>query len=228
MFELIGLVFATLLLFLIALIAGCIFAFVAWLMVRGRRCRRWAMVLIALAIPVLSAGYLWICTAVLPGESLFGDISERLPNGYTFEGLGKMPDFANIVKGEGGGGQTPLPECIGSLQVFGALVVGKYSHPFGQFAPEAEEHYFIFNTQTGQHVDFKTQSALETNLGHPVQLVAGQFFRSSEPSAIRQRRTNNIIIFGPPALSALLYLVWMAFLPRDDSIPSSIVELGLR
>lgn len=81
MFEIIGLAFATLLLFLAASVAGCVFAGLMWLIVRTRQDHRWKFVLFAGAIPIASAAYLWICIATLPGETLFGDISEKLPNG---------------------------------------------------------------------------------------------------------------------------------------------------
>ncbi|MDP9049952.1 MAG: hypothetical protein M3O31_04400 [Acidobacteriota bacterium] len=217
MFEIIGLAFATLLLFVVAAVVGCVFAGIVWLIVRTRQCHQSKFLLIAGAIPIASAAYLWICVASLPGETLFGDISEKLPNGYSLQGLGKMPDFAEIVTGNSfGNGEEHLPQCVDSLQVIGPLVVGKYSHPPGTFDPAPLEPYFIFNTQTGQHIEFNAKPEVEKLLGRTIQLVPSQSFQSGEESAIRQRRRNKEVMFCPPILLAALYLVSVFRLPRDN------------
>ena len=96
MFELIGLLFATIFLFTIASILAAILAGITWLLVRNTSAPRKRLMFTAAMIPIASAAYLWLYMALLPGESLFGDISQPLPNGYVLEALGKMPDFASI------------------------------------------------------------------------------------------------------------------------------------
>ena len=215
MFELIGLMFATLFLFLVACVIGCSIAFAAWLIVRNRVCRRAPLVLIAAAIPIFSAAYLWLCIAVLPGESLFGDINQPLPNGYSLQALGKMPDFATINKGDSlSYGSVGLPEYVGSLAASGSFVAGRYSHPFDSFTPRPDEGYFIFDTRTGQLTEFRTLNELELKLGHPIHLVKTQFFRSEESSYKRQPAMNKAIMFAPPATIMIFYILWLLHFKR--------------
>jgi hypothetical protein len=75
----------------------------------------WAIA--AFAIPILSAAYLWMCIAMLPGKSLFGDISQPLPNGYVLTGLGKMPDFSYVQKQAAGVDTSNEPACVARLEV---------------------------------------------------------------------------------------------------------------
>lgn len=89
MFEMIGLLVGTAILFVLSVIAGGVYAGTAFLILWGRPKRRIALMLLAAAIPVCSTAYMWLCVAILPGESLFGDIDQPLPNGYTLQALGK-------------------------------------------------------------------------------------------------------------------------------------------
>jgi hypothetical protein len=214
LFELIGLTFATLFLFLIAAAAGSFYAGIAWFLVRNRECRRLPLILFAAAIPIFSAAYFWLCVAMLPGESLFGDISQPLPNGYSLQALGKMPDFASINKGNSLSNETvALSECIGSLTVSGPFVAGRYSHPFGSFDPKPNEGYFVFDTRTGQFVDFRSLHELESKFGHSAHLVPTQFFRSREPAYKRQQMINKIVMFAPPTLATLGYILCLLCFP---------------
>jgi len=210
LFELIGLAFATLFLFALAALVGCGFLAVAWLIVRRKEGPKIPLILIAGAIPILSAAYFWLCVAILPGESLFGDISQPLPNGYSLEALGKMPDFATIKYGNSLSNPRGQSECIGSLEVSGPFVAGRYSHPFGTFAPEPTEGYFILDTRSGQFVDFKTIEELEARLGHKVNLVSTTSFRSVEPSYKRHETLNKIIMFTPPITATIGYFLWLS------------------
>jgi hypothetical protein len=217
LFELIGLAFATFLLILLAAAAGSVFAAVAWLVVRNRECRRISLVLFAAAIPILSAAYFWLCIAFLPGESLFGDISQPLPNGYSLQALGKIPDFATINKGDSlSSGAVTLTECIGSLAVSGPIVAGRYSHPFGSFEAKSDEGYFLFDTRNGKSTEFRTFRELELNLGQPIRLVSTSLFRSSELSFKRQQRRNRIIMFGPIVAAVIGYIFWLLHFPRRN------------
>jgi hypothetical protein len=175
------------------------------------------LILIAGAIPILSAPYLWLCVAILPGESLFGDISQPLQNGYSLEALGKMPDFATIKQGNSLTYPIGQTECIGSLEVFGPLVAGRYSHPFGTFTPQPNEGYFILDTRSGQFTDFKTIEELETRLGHKVDLVSTTSFRSIEPSYKREQALNKAIMFAPPVTVTIAYFLWLSRRRRAET-----------
>jgi hypothetical protein len=140
MFELIGLLFATMLLFVLAAVLSGI----TWLLVRKTSAPRKRLIFAAASIPIISAAYFWLCIALLPGESLSGDISQPLPNGYLLEALGKMPDFASISNPKSPNSYNGLSECISQLAVYGPLVAGQYSHPFGtevQFFRSQEPAY---------------------------------------------------------------------------------------
>jgi hypothetical protein len=209
MFELIGLVFATGMLFALATVFSFVLASLTWLSVRNRQAPRKRLVLAAALIPILSAVYLWLCTALLPGKSLFGDISQPLPNGYTLEALGKMPDFASLSSAKSPNSYNGLTECIGKLAVYGPLVVGQYSHPFGTFDSKPNEPFFIFDTRNGQHIDLQTVADLENTLGRSVQLTEVQFFRSQESSYLAQQKVIRTIEFGPPIFALVLLIAFV-------------------
>jgi hypothetical protein len=220
MFELIGLVFATGILFALATVLSFVLAGFTWLSVRNRQAPRKRLVLAAALIPILSAAYLWLCTALLPGKSLFGDISQPLPNGYTLEALGKMPDFASLTSAKSPNSYNGLTECIGKLAVYGPFVVGQYSHPFGTFDPKPNEPFFVFDTRNHQHVDLPTIAELENSLGHTVQLTEVQFFRSQEPAYRMQQKVNRTVEFGPP-IFALVILMAFVLHSRLRTLPPS-------
>jgi hypothetical protein len=112
MFEMIGLLIATGFLFALAALASAILAGLTWLYVRKRRAPRIRLMLAAAVIPIVSAAYFWLCIALLPDESLFGDIDQPLPNGYALKALGKMPDFASIDNPKTPYSYNGLSECI--------------------------------------------------------------------------------------------------------------------
>lgn len=213
MFEMIGLLFATGLLFALATMAGLMLALFVWLLVRKRNLPRKSLMAVAFLIPIASAAHLWLCKALLPGQTLFGDISQPLPNGYFLQALGKMPDFASISHAPlPYNADTGLAEGIGTIAVDGPLAVGRYSHPFDSFDPLPNEPYFLFDTRTSRHSDFASRTALEQALGHPVHLEKVELFRSEEPSYILQQRRENFIMFGPPILVTALFCLVVATL----------------
>jgi hypothetical protein len=220
MFEMIGLLIVTGMFFGLATVVSAILATLTWLCVRNREAPRKRLILAAVLIPISSAAYLWLCVALLPGQSLFGDISQPLPNGYVLDALGKMPDFASITNPKSPYSSNGLSECIGKLGVYGPLVVGQYSHPFGSFDATASEPYFAFNTRDGHHVDLPMLSDLQSYLGHPVTLTEVQFFRSAEPNYLRQQKMNKEIEIGPPIV-ALLILVGFVIRSRWRVPPHS-------
>jgi hypothetical protein len=210
MFELIGLLFATMFLFILAAITAAILAGTTWLLVRKSSMPRKRVVVIASLIPFASAAYFWVCIALLPDESLFGDISQPLPNGYTLKALGKMPDFASIDKTDSPlAGYNVLSQCVGRLAVYGPLVVGQYSHPFGTFDVAANEPFFIFDTRNGQHTELPTLASLQAALGHSVSLTETQSFRSQEPAYRRQKSVNRAAMFGPPIIALGILTVYI-------------------
>jgi hypothetical protein len=220
MFELIGLLFATIFLFVLAAIAAAILAGMTWLLVRKSSMPRKRVIVIAALIPFASAAYFWLCIGLLPGEALFGDISQPLPNGYTLKALGKMPDFASIDKTDSpSAGYNGLSQCIGRLAVYGPLVTGQYSHPFGSFDAAANEPFFIFDTRDRQHTEFPDLASLQAALGHSVSLIDVQFFRSQEPAYRRQISVNRAIMFGPPIIALGILAIYT--LRRRALHPSS-------
>jgi hypothetical protein len=218
MFELIGLLFATIFLFTIASIAAAILVGITWLLLRNTSAPRKRLMFTAALIPIASAAYLWLCVALLPGESLFGDISQPLPNGYVIEALGKMPDFASISNPKSPYSYNGLSECIGRLAVYGPLVAGQYSHPFGSFTAAPNEPFFIFDTRNGQHKDLPKLADLQATLGHPVLLTEVQFFRSQEPTYRLRQNLNRAVMFGPPII-ALGILIVSVLRKRRRTLP---------
>jgi hypothetical protein len=201
MFELIGLLFATGMLFALAAILSSVLAGLTWLSMRNRQGPRKRLIFAAALLPIFSVAYLWLCVALLPGESLFGDISQPLPNGYTLEALGKMPDFASLSNAKSPNSYNGLSECIGRLAVYGPFVAGQYSHPFGTFDAKPNEPFFIFDTRNGQHLDLPAITDLQNSLGHSVQLTEVQFFRSQEPAYRARRNVNKVVMCGPPIIA---------------------------
>ena len=211
MFELIGLLFAIGMLFALAAVASIVLAALTWLSVRNRQTPRKRLILAAALIPLFSVAYLWLCIALLPGESLFGDISQPLPNGYTLEALRKMPDFASVSNAKSPNSYNGLTECVGKLAVYGPFVAGQYSHPLGTFDAKPNEPFFIFDTRSGQHLDLPAIADLQNNLGHSVQLTEVQFFRSQEPTYRARQNVNKVVMFGPPITALVIftaYVLW--------------------
>lgn len=99
---------------------------------------------------------------------------------------------------------------LGTLEVFGPLVAGRYSHPFGTFAPKPNEGYFILDTHVGQFTDFKTIAELEARLGRKINLVSTTSFRSTEAAYKRQQTLNKIIMFAPPIGATIAYFLWLS------------------
>lgn len=207
MFELIGLVFATGLLFVVATAVSAVLVSVIWFLLRSIGKREKYLLVLAAIIPLASAAYFWLCIAILPGESLFGDINQPLPNGYSLTALGKMPDFASIANPDLPYRRTGLSQCIGTIAVDGPFVVGQYSHPFGSFESNTTELFFEFDTRASVTTEFSSQAELERQLGHAVTLNQVQAFRSTESSYRRQHRLNRTIEFGPPIVAVFLLLL---------------------
>jgi hypothetical protein len=218
MIDMIGVAIATAFFFALAFVCSAFLAAVTWLLIgKQRQAPRKRLALFALAIPMAAAAYFWLCTLVLPGESLFGDISEPLPNGWVVEALGKMPDFADIKAPQSPLRDPHLTECVGKIAVDGDLVVGQYSHPFGTFSANANEPYFIFDTKHATTIAFPTWIELQNKLGHPITLTEVQFFQS--PLAATHRKVVRAIEFTPP-IAALLILIAFIWRYRTSDTPT--------
>jgi len=220
MFEIIGLIFATALLFLLSAVVSCFFVFVAWLVLRGRKGPKKRWILLGVLIPPASAAYLLFAAVFfdlfVPGatDRLFGDFSEGLPNGYVLTGLAKMPDFAYIDSKVYGKGQPPLLGGVGQITVDGPIVIGQYSHKSDSFTDPVPGNikFFLFNTQTSELTNLKELPIDGKFLVTRAQLVPSQLFRSHEPSEIMRRRIEDLIYFVPPALTAMSYLALLTLL----------------
>ncbi len=229
MFEIIGLLIDIAVSLAVGAIVGAAFAFVAWLLIRKRTVFKLVPLLGAAAVPVLSA--IWIIAGVLffavafPGRSytLFGDIVEPLPNGYYLMALGKMPDFAQINDGSDfSSGSIPLSKCVGGIAVEGPLVVGAYSHPFGEFTAEGNQGFFLFDSRTGAVHEYDTLNEIETSLGHPVAIVRVDEFHSQQSFYVRDLAWERDVLFGPPIAAILAYLVFLIWLrPRHRAQPAA-------
>jgi hypothetical protein len=206
--ELIGLVVGFVFISATAGFVGIVIGAFVWRLTKYHSRFRKHLVLTGATLPILCTTYLFFCRALLPGESLLGDISQPLPNGYSLQALGKMPDFAQINRGHSlSDPSVKLSECIGSLAVSGPLVVGRYSHPFGSSDPNPDEGYFSFDTSDATTHDYPTEAALEQTLGHPIHLVQTQFFQSDEPSYKRQQSINKLVFRTPPLLLIITYIL---------------------
>jgi hypothetical protein len=221
MFEIIGLLVGSGIFFVLATAVSAILAILTWLSLRNRQGPRKRFITVAVLIPISSVAYMWLCVALLPGESLFGDIAQPLPNGYVLQALGKMPDFASISNPKLPYSNNGPSECIGRLGVYGPLVVGQYSHPFGSFGSNPNEPFFVLDTDNGHHIDLPTLSDLQRYVGHSVTLSEVQYFRSSEPRYLRRQRINNGIEFGPPLIAVLMLVGFVIRCRRRVALPGS-------
>jgi hypothetical protein len=206
--EIIGLFFATAALFTLAVAVSAMLVGITWLCLPKIANRRKQLILAAVLIPLASAAYFWFCLALLPGQSLFADIDQPLPNGYSVPAMGKMPDFASISNTSKPNAATGMTQYIGRIAIDGQFVVGQYSHQFGEFKPTPPEPFFLFDTQLSKNTEFATLNELQSRLGHPITLTEVQYFKS--PLATTRQTIDKAIEFGPPFL-AIVFLaiaVW--------------------
>lgn len=205
--EFIGLILGLGVMLALSLAVSLILMLLTWLLLRPLQIRKLPVLLSGMFLGPACVVWFYVSVAILPYESLFGDIDQPLPNGYRLQALGKMPDFASIDREGASYGSTGLPEAVGALQVVGEKVVGRYSHPFDSFQPRAKEPYFLLDTATGRHQDYDSQQDLQAQLLVPVHLVATTEFRTEDPSFRRWRQFDTVAIFGPMTASCALYLL---------------------
>jgi hypothetical protein len=234
MFEMMGLLIGLMVLCVLSILTGGLFAALAWLLFWGRRRPR-LLILIGALIPLASVVYVVICAVcmgfVVPNQpdEFFGDFSEPLPNGYILKGLGKMPDFAYFDSEVPGRNQPATRGGVGRLEQDGQIIYGAYGHLDNETVESSgEDHgYFVFDTRSGEVRDLKTIQELNSVAGHPVQLVQSKFFRSQDPKRILLRRVEDVIYFAPPVAVALLFLFLLVRLRlRKSDYPSDHVKSG--
>jgi hypothetical protein len=215
MFEIIGLLFATVAGTVLSIAFGVLLGLLAWLLMLGRK-KRARLVLMTAALPPLSWAYV-IAMAILftifvphQPDEFFGDFDEPLPHGYSLKGLGKMPDYAYFDSEVKGKRQPEMRGEIGRIREEGDLVYGQYSHPFpGPLAENSQGNlgYFVFSTSSGTVQNFETRKQLEACAGHSLEMVEPQFFRSQLPGRIRLRRVETATYGVPPLLALSCCLV---------------------
>ncbi len=222
MFEIIGLIIAIILFFLLSALVSIPFTLTAWLLLRRQAGIKKLWIPIAAVIPPASAAYMLLCAIIfvffVPGatDRLFLDIDEPLPNGYVLKGLAKMPDSSFIDRGTADGTQPQMLGDIGRLDVDGPLIFGEYSHRSGSFDEPVADHmkYFIFDTHSGQLTNLRTISPNDPYSGHPLHLIEPELFRSKEPSRIVRRRIEDCIYLGPPIAATIVYFLFIISIRR--------------
>jgi hypothetical protein len=206
--EFIGLFIGGVLFFALSVVIGCVYAGVAWRILGSRedhRKFRW----IAAFLPPLFAAYIAVCAIlfalIIPGEGdriFFGDVYERMPNGYTLKAMAKMPTYGIIqndsgIRGVGG--------SVGSLAVDGPFVFGEYSDKQG---------YFAFDTRNGTNLHFATVAELDRQAGRPIHFTDTFSFQSSDGKRSRLQTIERSIWFGPPLICSVFYCAFLVRLRR--------------
>jgi hypothetical protein len=217
MFELIGLAFAVFMLFALAAVGAVLFAAVAWILLRrqGQSAPR-LPILSAALLPILCTVYFILfhfgfCAFVASAhESVFGDISEPLPNGYTLTGLAKMSDYSNIEGPTGEDRQPDLPADVGKLEVQDQFVFASISRPFGEpEQPHDERGFFVLDTMSGKVTRFDTLDQMQAFAGHPIHLMPSGSFGTQDHATLRIRRIRTVLLLGPPLFTLFLYAVYL-------------------
>lgn len=188
-----------------------------------RMCRRpWRRAaLFAFLFPPAAMGYVLACLVLSSALStflgtpdfIFGDIHEKLPNGYTVDALDKMPECGVIENPDNPSIQVAW---VGSLQVEGPYVFGKYDYTcFSRTPEEAIRNYFSFDTRTGRTVNFASQVQLENATAVHVHLTPTAEFRGTQ--TLRQRITwllFLLIALAPPFATGLWLVLRLVLLLR--------------
>jgi hypothetical protein len=211
--EFIGLLIAGVLFFALSVVIGCGYGGIAWLILRSRRefrKFRWT----AVCLPPIFAAYMVACAVMfalfIPGEGdriFFGDVYERLPNGYTLKAMAKMPTYG-MIQNDSMTVPRSVNGWVSRVAVDGPFVFGAYSD---------KEGYFVLDTRSGTNVDFATSAELNRHAGHPVYLTDTFSFRSSDRRRGFLVAVERLIWFGPPLICSLLYFAFLVKLRRRDN-----------
>jgi hypothetical protein len=205
--EFIGLFIAGILFFALSVVVGCAYRSLAWLIL-GSHANHRKLLSAAGRLPVFFAAYIVVSAIVVSmlvrGEGdriFFGDLSERLPNGYAITAMAKMPDYGCIH--DASTSAVCVNGTVGSLAVEDPFVFGANSH--GEFSNE--NGYFALDTRNGTTVNFVTAAELDRHAGHHVHLNETFSFRSSDRGRSRLRAIEKWIWFGPPLTFSVLYFI---------------------
>jgi hypothetical protein len=217
MFEIIGLFLGAAVFFGFSAVLGAIFGLAAWVLFR-RRSGLFRRVWLAASIPPLCAVYMAFCLVVFPGESLFGDISEPLPNGYVLKALGKMPEDGEI-NGPSIRDQPQLAGYIGKVDLEGSTLFGMYSHLFTEQGfdphPVLRPCCFAFDTRLAATQNFDSMSEMENSARKKLTLVEVQYFQSKELAHIRLVYLQRLIFSLPPCVLVLGGWLFLFLWRRD-------------
>lgn len=205
----------------IAFIIGCCLSVVfgiffaglalAYLWFRKRRNR--SLILLAFLQPFLAfiylCGSMFICQLVFPTQDdhIFGDIYEPLPNGYILKALSKMP-YAGLI-------ENPTDRTyrisigVEKLAQNGEVIYGSHSPDQidFQYHPDCQFGCFLFNTKTRQIQEFKLKGELEHAVGHDVQLVETENFRTQDKAYLLRQHLWDVLYIGPPILSFIFVII---------------------
>jgi hypothetical protein len=215
MFEIIGLAVSTFALCIFSGIVSVVYTGLAAIILRNRPDGRSRRLLVAAVLPVACAGYLIVTAVVITflsdgkTDMLFGDIHEPLPNGYILTGLGKMHEYADIIRpfSSDSDAGTFGVHGIQGITADGPIVYGAFSHEFDNPARNGE--FFIFDTRTGVTTTLTTKRQLDDAAKHNVQLLDPQDFRSQDSRHRLLARTEHIVSYGPPLALLVLYLLYL-------------------
>jgi hypothetical protein len=209
--EFIGLFIAGILFFALSVVVGCVYGGVAWLILGSRKDHR-KFLWTAARLPPVFAAYMVACAVLfgvfVPGEGdriFFGDLYERLPNGYTVTAMAKMPDYGCVH--DDSARALCVNGWVGSLAVDGPFVFGAYSHKAG---------YFALDTRNGRDLDFATIAELDRHAGHPVHLTDTFWFQSSNGRRGLLQTIERSIWFGPPLICSVFYFRFLVKLRRRE------------
>lgn len=210
--EIIGRLVMMFLLMAVASVAGAVCGLIVYLLLRRAHRPSRRASLIAGFFPPAVMGYLLAClilssalSSVLGTPDLvFGDINEALPNGFTLEALDKMPEDGHIQKA---GDNSIQVAWVGSLQVEGPIVLGKYDYTYFPRTPEETgRDFFLFDTRTHEIRNFASESELAASAKTIIHLTPTPYFKGL--SSFRHHVSNAFLLFisVAPPLAAALFL----------------------
>jgi hypothetical protein len=227
--EIIGRLFMMATLMSIACIVGvlCLLVVLLLLRLKKRQCR--AALLIAALFPPVTTAYWLGCLIVsslfsgLVGtpDLVFGDINERLPNGYRLTALDKMPEAGRIEKA---GDSVAGIAWVRSLQVEGPYVFGNYDYTYFPRTPEdVGRDYFLFDTRSGLTTNFATEDQLASVVKKTPHLTATESFHA--PKSAGQRILTAVFLFTtvvPPLVIGVWLLFRLIGLLRSSRTPLAV------
>jgi len=209
--EIIGLLITAFLLMGVASLVGALCALAVYLLFRRTNRRSAKACLVVGFFPPAVMGYLLGClilSSMLSGflgtpDLAFGDIKERLPNGFTLEALGKMPEAGHIQKT---GESLVQVAWVGGVQIDGPYVLGKYDYTyFPRSEREVGRDFFIFDTRTATVRDFDSEAALAASAKINVHLTSTAYFH--QPRTLGERTSGVLFLLiavVPPIACAIL------------------------